>query len=115
VPLVDALRPPLKAGRGTDELLLPLEHGTARRLSVFQCLKGIEMPIDQDGIGQRPEVLGRLQFWGIGREKQQVEVVWHPQALGAACRSHDSSRQRPYGDLRVRQGVRVICPCEPAA
>ena len=31
-------------------------------------------------IGQRPEVLGGLEFWGIGWEEVQVDVVGHAQA-----------------------------------
>lgn len=27
------------------------------------------------GVGQRPEVLGRLEFGGVGGQKQQVDVV----------------------------------------
>jgi len=39
-----------------------------------------EVLVDQRGVGQGPQVLGRLQFGGIGREKEQVHVVWDPEA-----------------------------------
>ncbi|HET9320116.1 MAG TPA: hypothetical protein VFO27_10075 [Bryobacteraceae bacterium] len=49
----------------------------------FEVVDRGEVAIDQDGIGEGPQMLGGLEFWGVRRQKQQVEVVWHAQSLGA--------------------------------
>ena len=41
------------------------------------------MAIDQDGIGERPQMLSGLEFGRIRRQEEQVDVVGHAQALGA--------------------------------
>ena len=41
------------------------------------------MPIHQDGIGERPQMFGGLEFGRIRRQEEQVDVVGHTQALGA--------------------------------
>jgi hypothetical protein len=41
------------------------------------------MPIQQDGIGERPQMFGGLEFGGIGRQKEQMHMVRHMQALRA--------------------------------
>jgi hypothetical protein len=39
--------------------------------------------IDQHGVGQRPQMLGRLELGRVRREKQQVHMVRRLQTLGA--------------------------------
>jgi hypothetical protein len=56
-----------------------LEGGAAGELSVFEVLDAGEVLIDEGGIGQRPEMLSRLQFRGIGRQKEQMHLVGQPQ------------------------------------
>ncbi len=41
------------------------------------------MAVDERGIGERPQMLGGLQFGRIGRQEEQVDVVGHAQALRA--------------------------------
>lgn len=41
------------------------------------------MAVGQRRIREWPEVFSRLQLRRIGWEQQQVNVVWHPEALGA--------------------------------
>lgn len=78
-PFMDLLGPPMKQRGGADAFALPLEHGTLRKLRVFQVFDGGEMLVDQGGVGERPEMLCGLQFWRIGRQKEQVHMVRHPQ------------------------------------
>lgn len=47
---------------GTDEIRPGLQGDTALGLDVFELVDGGEVAIGQDGVGQRPEVLGGLQF-----------------------------------------------------
>jgi len=56
-----------------------LEGGAAGELGVFEVLDAGEVLIDEGGIGQRPEMLSRLQFGGIGRQKEQMPMVGHAQ------------------------------------
>src|SRR5258708_39660491 len=76
---VNALGPPVEARRGADDIRPLLEGGAAGELSVFEVLDAGEVLIDEGGIGQRPEMLSRLQFRGIGRQKEQMHMVGHPQ------------------------------------
>lgn len=52
----------MEQGSRPDESWQLLEADTALRLRVFQLLDGSEVPIDQHGVRQRPEVLSGLQF-----------------------------------------------------
>ncbi|HKW22359.1 MAG TPA: hypothetical protein VJO13_13335 [Ktedonobacterales bacterium] len=47
-----------------------LEIGAASELGVFELLNGGKMLVDQAGIGERPEVLGGLQFRRIRRQEE---------------------------------------------
>jgi hypothetical protein len=66
---------------GADQVWPGLERRTAGGLNVFELVDGGNVAIHQDGIGQGPEVLGRLEFRGIGREQMQKDVVGDPQPL----------------------------------
>ena len=66
---------------GADQVWPGLERYTAGGLNVFELVDGGKVAIHQDGIGQGPEVLGRLEFWGIGWEKEKKDVVGDPQLL----------------------------------
>ena len=57
---VDLLGPPVEQGRGADALALALEDGTISKLGVFQILDGGEVLVDEGGVGQWPQVFGRL-------------------------------------------------------
>ena len=70
---LDALGPPLEQRGRADAFALPLEVSAAGELDVFELLDAGEMAIDQAGVGQRPQVLGRLQFGGIRRQEEQVD------------------------------------------
>jgi hypothetical protein len=49
------------------------------KLSVLQILDRGELAVDQAGICQRPEVLGRLELGRVRREKQQMDMLGHAQ------------------------------------
>ena len=55
------------------------------------------MPIHQHGIGERPQVFGRLQLRRMRRQKEQVNMLGHPHpralgALSASCPVHRTDR-----------------------
>ena len=60
------------------------------------------MAIDQDGIGERPQMLGGLEFGRIRRQEEQVDMVGHAQALRAV----------PAGAIqdRARSAWSVLAP-----
>lgn len=76
---MNALGPPVKAGGRANKVRLLLERDAASELGVFQVLDGGEMLVDETRVGQRPQMLGRLQLGGVVREKEQVHVVGHAQ------------------------------------
>lgn len=57
---------------GTNAVALTLEVGAAGELDIFALLDVGKMPVDQTGVGQRPQVLGGLQLRGIGG----LELEW---------------------------------------
>ena len=64
---------------GADEVRASLYHGAMGKLSVLQVLDAGEPPVDQAGVGQRPEMLSGLQLRGLRRQKEQMNVLGHPQ------------------------------------
>ena len=76
----------MKAGRGANQLGAELELGAAGELGNLQVFDRLEMPIDQAGIGQRPQVLGGLEFGLIRRQKQQVHL-WRQAQMHAGMPS----------------------------
>jgi len=76
---VDLLGPPVKAGGRADEIGSRLEGSAASKLGIFQLLDGGEVLVDECGVGQWPQVLGGLEFGRVRRQKEQVDVLRHPQ------------------------------------
>ena len=66
---------------GANTLGLALERGAMGELRFFELLDAGEMAIVERRVGERPEVLGRLEFGGIRRQEEQVDMVGHAQAL----------------------------------
>ena len=48
---------------GPDEITAASQFDKPRGLDVLQFVDRDEMPVDQSGIGQWPEMLNRLQLW----------------------------------------------------
>jgi hypothetical protein len=80
---LEAPWPPVKQRGRAHEVGARLQRRTARRLGVLELLDGAELPVHQHGVGQPPEMLGRLELGRIGREEQQMHMLRHAQALGA--------------------------------
>ena len=66
---------------GANAIGLALERGAVGQLRLFELLDGLEMAVVEGRVGQRPEMLGGLEFGGIGRQEEQVDMVGHAQAL----------------------------------
>lgn len=68
------------------------------------------MSVDQGFIGQRPQVLGRLQLGGIGRQEEQMKSFRNGERLtgmpsGAVEHEHDLLVfARPYSLSEMLQG-----------
>ena len=56
-----------------------LEGNTAGGLSILQVIDRGKMPIGQRGVGEWPEVFGRLEFRRIRRQEQQVHMLGNAQ------------------------------------
>src|SRR5262245_58959831 len=77
---MEALRPPRKEGGGAHHLRLGLQRHTVLGLGLLQLLDRGEMAIDQRRIGEGPQMLRRWEFWRVGWEEVEIEVVRHAQA-----------------------------------
>ena len=99
---MDLSRPPVKAGGRVNRRRLLLQRGTARQLHLLQLLDTGEMVIDEDGIGQRPQMLGGLQFGGIRRQEQQMGAIRFSETAGW------------QGLGSTPQGVTTCCPTSGA-
>ena len=79
---LDVAWPPRKQRGGADEVRTGLQRDAALRLGILQGLDVGEVPIDQHRVGERPQMLGRLQLGRMGWQEQQVHVLRHAH-LGA--------------------------------
>jgi hypothetical protein len=68
-------------------------------LRIVESLQVSEVAVDEGGVGQRPQVVGRLELRRLGRQAQQVEVLKHAQR----CR-----------DMPAGLVTRMICLVGPA-
>ena len=57
---MNALGPPVEAGGRADEIRPALQRGATGELGVLQILDGGKVLVDQRGVSERPQVLGRL-------------------------------------------------------
>ncbi len=64
----------MKAGERLDLVTAVLEDNTAVRLDILQLVQGLEVPIDEWRVGERPEAFGRLDFGRVGWQKRQVDM-----------------------------------------
>jgi hypothetical protein len=83
----------VEASRRADAVWLRLEAGAARELDVLQLLDRGELPVDEAGIGEWPEMLSWLQFRRIRRQEEQMDMLRHaePQARMPPARSKTST------------------------
>jgi len=52
----------VKQRRGADEIGSSLQGHTALGLGIFQVIYGGEVAVDEHGVGERPQMLGRLEL-----------------------------------------------------
>jgi hypothetical protein len=57
--------------RRANALWLALEHGTVGELDVFELFDAVEMTVDEQRIGEGPEVFCRLQLGRVGWKEVQ--------------------------------------------
>ena len=76
---LDPLRPPAEPCGRADEIAAALEHDAAAGLCLFQFIEIGEMAVDEDAVGEQPEVLGGLQLGGLRWQEEQVDMVGHEQ------------------------------------
>ena len=67
----------MEQGGRANEVGTRLEGDAASGLGIFQIVNGSEVTVGQRGVGEWPEMFSGLQFWGVGWQKQQVEVIRH--------------------------------------
>jgi len=58
---------------------LCLQGDAAGELGILELVDGSEMPVDQAGVGEWPQVLSRLELRRVRWKKQQVDVFGHAQ------------------------------------
>jgi hypothetical protein len=64
-------------------------------LGASYCVQVGEVRIDQGVVGQRPQVLSRLQLGGGGRQEEQMDVVGHAPTARWYASPPDRGRARP--------------------
>ena len=84
----------MKAGGRADQVGALLQGQAAGELGILQVVDRGEMAVDQDGVGQRPQMLGGLQLGRIRRQEEQVDVLGDAQVhtgvpAGAIEHQHD--------------------------
>lgn len=62
---------------GADEIGPSLQHDAARGLGIFELVDARKVPVDEHGVGQRPQMLRRLEFGGVRRQKVQMDMIGH--------------------------------------
>lgn len=77
MPFMDTRGPPMEKRRGADEIGTGLQGDTPRRLDILQLRNAGEVPVDQHGVRQRPQVLSWLQFGRVRRQEEQVDMLGH--------------------------------------
>jgi hypothetical protein len=84
--------------RGADQIGAGLQCHTARGLRVFEVVDRGEVAIDQYGIGEGPQMLGGLEFWGVRRQEEQMSAIRFPETVCG------------QGMGSTPQGVTTCCP-----
>ena len=70
----------MKACGRADHVRVTLQLGAAGELGVFKLLDAREVASDYERVGERPQMLGGLQFGRVGWKDQQVHVLGHTEA-----------------------------------
>ena len=95
----------MEQGGGADALALTLQLGAAGKLRVLQFLNAGEMPVDQDRIGERPQMLGGLELRRVGWQEEQMDVIGNP----------ESQARMPASPIQDEDNLLVrACSCLPS-
>jgi hypothetical protein len=65
-----------------DEIATCLKVRAAIELDVIQLVAVSEVPVDQRGIQEQPEMLRWLTFRRYGGQDQQMHILWHTHDRG---------------------------------
>jgi hypothetical protein len=87
----------MKEGVLADEVRLLLEGEAALGLDGFQAGEIGEAPIGEWLVGERPEMLSRLEFRGVGRQGDQMDAVWDLDCLSGVPPSAIQDQRDPFG------------------
>ena len=83
----------METGRGMDEFRMVLEPIAAFALDGFELVKTIKMTIDEGLVGERPQMLGRLEFRGIGGKNHRRKRAGKS-TFGLVCQPARSTKRR---------------------
>ena len=89
---------------GAGKIGAGLQRQTALGLGIFEFLDARKVPVDQHGVGEWPEMLGRLKFGRMGWQEQQVNMLGHPH-LGTGMPARAVEDQH---DLFGRTGADLV-------
>ena len=76
-------RPPVEERAVADQVLLLCECDAALSYDLVEVLDGLEVAVDQRLVDERPQMLGGLQLWAMGRLEHELYAVRHDKVLGA--------------------------------
>ena len=113
----------MEAGVRPDDFRLILQHNAALDLRLFKLIQGSECLIGNTFIRERPQALAGLEFWGVGRQVEQVDALRHHEfaaalptrlikdqqhALGRACADRLSEESKRDGEEFCRHAGKQI-------
>ena len=76
------LWPPVEQGIGPDLIWIIGEDATAFRQGLVEIVEGLEMGVGESFVGQRPQMLGGLEFGRVCRQEHQLDAMGDLEILG---------------------------------
>jgi len=86
----------MKVRVATNEIRLLLEGEAALCLGLLKGRQIVEVSVGQRLIGEWPEMLSRLQFWGVGGQDEEMDAVGHLDLLPGMPPSAVEHQQDPF-------------------
>lgn len=74
--------PPVEQGIGPDLIGIIAEDAAAFRQGLVEIVEGLEMGVGESFVGQRPQMLGGLQFRQVCRQKHQLNAIGDLKIVG---------------------------------
>jgi hypothetical protein len=75
----------VETGRRADTVGLPLQGGAVVELHLLQLFDAGKMPVDEDIVGQGPEVFGGLELRRIRQQEEEMDVCCGTRGRTLAC------------------------------